>query len=130
MHDYILKADLHYLQVFILYFKGFVHDALCCVDVVIGFDPVQDSFPEESGQGEVTVRILSGELERDVAVLLSTASGTAESEYFVTSRLSLHTHFSVFFRLYFLSYYPLPPNSFNPLICSILFFCLSILFLH
>ena len=49
--------------------------------VVIGFDPNRDVFSEESGRGQFTVRVITGSLDSNVTVLLSTASCVADSKY-------------------------------------------------
>ena len=53
--------------------------------VVIGFDPKRGVFSEESGRGQFTVRAISGRLDSStsVAVLLNTASCTADSKYYL-----------------------------------------------
>ena len=48
--------------------------------LVIGFDLDSDVFAEESGRGSVTIRVISGILERSVRVVLQTMSGTAIGE--------------------------------------------------
>ena len=51
---------------------------------MIGFDPKRGVFSEESGRGHFTVRVISGRLDSStsVAVLLNTASCTADSKHF------------------------------------------------
>ena len=50
-------------------------------DVVIGFDPKRDVFSEESGRGQFTVRVITGRLDSNITVLLSTASCVADSKH-------------------------------------------------
>ena len=49
-------------------------------DAVIGFDGVPKTIAENAGSLEVSVRVLSGSVEREVVVGLSALSGSATGE--------------------------------------------------
>ena len=48
-------------------------------EVVVGFDPTEYEVDEDDGSVTLTVRLISGVLERNVTVFFQTGSGTATS---------------------------------------------------
>ena len=49
------------------------------VEVVVGFDPTEYEVDEDDGSVTLTVRLISGVLERNVTVFFQTGPGTATS---------------------------------------------------